>query len=370
VSGKQLAAYLTAGPATDHECFTLDEAREKLSRGMRIMIREGSTARNMETLLSLVTSETERRCMFVCDDKRPGDLLHQGHLDCVLQKAIRLGLDPVSAIRMVTLNPAESFGLKRRGGIAPGWVADLVAVNDLKELRVTAVWKAGKLVARDGAYLGTRRQDRFQFSGDRLKIPPVSEGQFQIKGGSGTIRVIEMVREQIITRSGTAEISPKDGYLESDPQRDLLKLAVIERHSGRGGMAMAFVKGMGLKKGALASTVAHDSHNIIAVGVDDVSLTSAVGRLVEMGGGQVAVCGKEVVAELPLPVAGLMTQKPAAEVAEAEESLLAAAKALGCSHSDPFMALSFLSLPVIPALRLTDKGLFDVGKFDHVSLFI
>jgi adenine deaminase len=366
--GKLLGAYLAAGPGTDHECCTLEEALEKLALGMRLQIREGSTAKNLKALLPLVTAATERRCLLVSDDRRPGDLVGNGHLDENLRLAVKSGLDPVTALRMVTLNPAETYGLTDRGGIRPGWIADLTAFPDLQEFRVQQVWKSGIPVVRDGRLCGGN-QGLHTFEGRRLNVPKFEDSSLQVPDQGRPIRTILAIPDQIVTGEVTVTLDSENGFLIPDATRDIAKLVVIERHTGQGRTAVAFVKGLGLKEGAIGSTVAHDSHNIIIAGCDDQSIRTALENLVEMGGGQIAVSGKDVLAVLKLPIAGLMSDQPAEEVANLEEQLIAASRRLGCSLHDPFMALSFLALPVIPKLKLTDLGLVDVEQFKIVSIY-
>lgn len=369
LTGKNLAAYIAAGPATDHECNTLAEAQEKLALGMRIMIREGSAAKNLDSLIDIIDSITERRCLFVSDDRRPGDLIAEGHLDHSLRRAVQKGLDAVTAIRMVTLNTAETFHLFDRGGIRPGWRADLVAFEDMKDFRATHIWKAGKLVATNGVILHDRKHfDPIPHK--RLPVPPISDDALQVRDTGKMVRIIDVIPDKILTGTHTRNLPSSGGFLTCSPSDDIAKLIVVERHSGSGRTAVAFVKGMGLREGALGSTVAHDSHNIILCGMDDRSLLTAMHWLIEHGGGQVATLKEQILAELPLPVAGLMSDKDPYEVARLEESLFDAAHFLGSHLDDPFMTLSFLSLPVIPELKLTDYGLVDVGQFKHVSLYI
>lgn len=368
--GKNLSAYLLTGVATDHECTDYDEASEKLGKGMRILIREGSTAKNLQALLPLITPSTERRLMFVSDDKRPGDLLEQGHLDFILRKAVKAGLDPLTAIRMVTLNPAETYKLHDRGGIRPGAIADIVALSDLESFDVKHVWKKGKHIVSDGRIIVEAAEVEPLLHGGSLPVPQLTAGSLAVADKGKPVRVIGLVPNQIVTKCLTATLPAEDGRLTCDLENDIIKLAVIERYSGSGNMSIGFVKGFGIKQGALASTVAHDSHNIIVTGSDDLSILTAVHKLIEIGGGQVAVSGENILAELPLPVAGLMSDMPAEDVAACERQLINAAGELGCVVHDPFMALSFLALPVIPELKLTDKGLVDVSLFQHVPLYV
>ncbi len=370
LSGKELSAYLVSGASTDHECTDYNEALEKLSKGMRIMIREGSTARNLTDLLPLVTPETERRCMFVSDDRRPGDLFEKGHLDDTLRRAISAGLDAITAIRMVTLNPAETYGLNRRGGIAPGWQADLIAFDGLQNIHVTSVWKKGLNVVKDRKYYGQIRKKNTEIINNKLSIPLIQCSDLYVIDKNKPIRIIDIVENQIVCKQYTNKLTGVNGELRSDISKDILKLTVVERYSGDGRKGIGFVRGFGLKQGAIASTVAHDSHNIIATGVDDVSICTAVNHLRNIGGGQVVVNGDVILADLPLPIAGLMSDEPIEAVAALENILIAASHKLGCKHHDPFMTLSFLALPVIPELKLTDKGLIDVNRFEIVSLYV
>ncbi len=368
LSGLPLNAYAGSGISSDHECVTLEEAAEKLARGMYVMIREGSTAKNLEALLPLARGAAARRCLLVSDDRHPADLLEEGHLDALLSKAVSLGAHPVEALRMVTLNPAERFGLKRRGALAPGYRADLVVLQDLSSFRALRVMREGRWVAEGGRLLAD----------DLPKPPPLRStvridweraGDIGVKAESGRMRVIGLVPDQIITERLLLEPRVEEGTAVTDISRDLLKICVFERHKDTGNVGLGFVRGFGLKEGALASTVAHDSHNLIAVGADDGEILAAARAVEEMGGGQAVVRGGEVIARLPLPVAGLMSDLPLEEVAARVRGLKEAAASLGCSVAEPFMALSFLALPVIPELKMTDRGLFDVASFSHVPLF-
>ncbi len=368
LSGKQLNAYLTAGPQSEHESTLRREGAEKLARGMWLMIRQGTSAKNLAELIPLVNPRTERRCLLVNDDLQADTLVHRGHMDHLLRLAVRHGVDPISALRMVTLNPARRFGLRRRGAVAPGWRADLVVVEDLKSFKVRQVFQAGKLVASEGHCLHPCAAAFPDVARGTMRVAPLGEGSFRVRAGGPQARVIGVVGDQIITKSLIEDTPQADGWLAADPARDLARLAVVERHKASGRIGLGLVKGLGLREGALASTVAHDSHNLMVAGVDDVSMLSAARRLVELGGGWVVTRGQEVLAELPLPLAGLMSDQPLATVLAGLKKLNAAAAQV-CSCPDPFMLISFLALPVIPHLKISDRGLIDVDAFQPVELF-
>lgn len=371
LTGLKLMAYLDAGVGSDHESTTLDEAQEKLRLGMRIMIREGSQARNLGTLLPLVTPVTARRCLLVSDDKEPHELAAEGHLDVLLRKAVALGLSPHLAVQMVTLNAAEAFGLRDRGAVAPGYLADLVVVDNLRDFNALLVFKGGRLVAEQGKLM--REIPRLHDCGvlDTVRIPPLSRESLRIPAPRGRlVRVIGIVPGQIITRRLVREAPVTNGEVNGNPARDILKLVVVERHGKNRNIGLGLVEGFGLREGALASSVAHDSHNLIAVGVEDQDLLAALEHVAAIGGGLAVACGGAVRASLALPVAGLMSEEKPAEVAAAMKHLLLNARDLGCRIPNPFAALSFLALPVIPEIRLTDRGLVDVGKGDFLSFSV
>lgn len=370
LTGLDLNAYVAAGIQSDHECTTLEEAREKLRRGMHILIREGTTARNLHALLPLVTPANARLCHFCTDDRHPDTLLDkdQGHINDIVRKAIGWGLDPVTAIQMASINTAEYLRLRGIGAVAPGYRADLLVLDDLKTVRVAQVYAAGRLVAEQGRFLASRS--------DLLPVPvqpsvhlDLSAIDFTIAAGEGPARVIGVIPEQVVTRELRIEPTTQDGRVVADPERDLLKIAVVERHHRTGNVGLGLVAGVGLKRGAIASSVAHDSHNLVVIGASDDEMRAAVAAIVEMGGGQVVVAGGEVQAACPLPIAGLMSDQPLEVVAAQVEALTKAARALGCTLPDPLMTMSFLALAVIPSLKLTDRGLVDVGRFDFVPLF-
>ncbi len=372
LSGRDLNAYAVAGIGSDHESTRPEEAAEKLRRGLYVFIREGSSARNLEALLPIVTPQNSRRCCWATDDRHPGDLLREGHVDHLVRKAISLGLDPITAVQMATLNPAEWFGLDRQGygAIAPGWRADIVVLEDLETFTVRQVFVAGRLVAQHGRLVvDVPHPPTFLPPGVNINWKAFQGLQVPVPPDHTALRVIVALEGQIVTDSRVMPARIENGQAVADPDRDLLKLAVVERHKGTGNVGVGFVTGFGLRRGALASSVAHDSHNIIVVGTNDEDMLLAVHEIERLGGGQVAVANGQVLAALPLPIAGLMSDRPLEEVAEADEAIHAAARSLGCTLSSPYMTLSFLALPVIPRLKLTDRGLVDVERFELVDLW-
>jgi adenine deaminase len=369
LSGRELAAYIAAGIASDHECTRRAEAEEKLRLGIYIMIREGSTAKNLEELIPMVTPANARRCMFVTDDRHPADLIAEGGLNHCVRKAIHLGLDPIIAIQMATINPARYFPLPGIGAIAPGYWADLLVLDDLKEVRVHQVFKRGRLVAEGGRLLPEVIEKKKVQAENTVHLPKISVEHFRIKAQGGRAKVIETIPHQIITKKGIHEVKTEDGLAVADPSRDILKIAVVERHRGTGNIGLGFVTGFGLGNGAIASSVAHDSHNIVVVGVQDEAMVQAVQGIAEIQGGLIAVRNGKTLASLPLPIGGLMSDQSIEEVRNCLDLLHRTAREMGCTLEEPFMALSFLALPVIPELKITDKGLVDVTKFEIVPLF-
>jgi len=370
LTGKDLNAYIAAGIGSDHECTTVEEAREKLRLGMYIMLREGTGAKNLVDLLPLVTPENSRRCFFVTDDRHPQDILEEGHINHMIKTAIRHGLDPVTAVRMATLNGTEYFGLRKLGAIAPGRYADIVAIDNFKDFNIRYVFKNGELVAQDGEATFTlppRPPAKIRGS---VNIKWLEGDEFVIPARGKRVRVIGVVPDQIVTRALEMEAPVRNGEVVSDPDRDVLKICVVERHRATGNIGKGLVFGIGLKKGAIVSSIAHDSHNIVVVGVTDEDIFKAVTTINKLGGGLAVVADGQVVEALQLPVGGLMSQLSMAEVSEALKRLNRAAHELGSPLKDPFMTLSFLALPVIPELKLTDLGLVDVGRFEIVDLFV
>jgi adenine deaminase len=373
LSGMELDAYSVTGIATEHECTTVEEAREKLRKGMKIFIREGSVARNLKTLLPLVTPCNERWLCFCTDDRRIADIREEGSIDHLVRMAIAGGIPPMMALRMATLNPAEHFRLHDRGLIAPGRVANLVVFQDLNEPRpeqtyYNGVPVTGSSIVESGEPV--KLESRYEAQARDTMHVDWSGVDFRIPAEGNLVRVIGAIQDQLVTESIVMEPLIISGNAESDPGRDLLKIAVIERHRASGKMAMGFVRGIGLKRGALASTVAHDHHNLMVIGVDDVSMMTAARAVALACGGLAVADGNAVLALLPLPIAGLMSDQTAGTVLSQEAALAGAAKKLGSALDDPFMTMSFLGLEVIPSLKLTDLGLVEVHRQKIVPLFL
>ena len=372
LSGRQLQAYIATGISSDHECTTLAEAEEKLRAGMAIFIREGSTARNLETLLPIInTPSAACHCLLVTDDRHADSLLEQGHLDYILRRAVQLGADPVTAVQMVTINTARHFGFQQRGAIVPGYRADLVILEDLEEFKVAGVYSRGLCVAEDSQMniaLPERTRDTLDpVIKSSVKIDPDSI-DLAIPATTASIRVITCSDGQIVTGQRIMEAKIHNKRLIADVERDILKIAVIERHHGSNDVGLGFVQGLGLNIGAIGSTVAHDSHNLIVVGTSDEAMMHVIRAIIDMQGGLAIADNERVLNTLPLPIAGLMSTEPVDTVCRSLHALQTTLTRIGCTSENPFMLLSFLALPVIPALKLTDKGLVDVNKFDLVPL--
>ncbi len=367
LTGKALNAYLAAGVRSDHECSTYEEALEKRRLGMWIMIREGSAARNLEALLPLVKEFGPWNCLLCTDDREPDQLLDEGHINHVMRKAVALGCPPYHAIVMGTLLAARCHQLHRHGAVAPGYLADVVAVPDLVGFRPHAVWKRGRLVAADGRPVAIPKVTAPDWMRGSVRVGPLDADAFRVDT-DGQVRVIGVEAGQLVTKALVAEPLHRDGRALADPDRDLAKIAVVERHRGTGRIGIGFVTGFGLQHGALASTHAHDAHNVVVVGMDDTDMAGAVNRLAELGGGQVAVEGGRVLSEVPCPIGGLLSDRPAEEVAAQVRAMEHAAGSLGVSLRAPFMAMSFLALSVIPELKITDRGLVDTVNFELVPL--
>lgn len=374
VTSKALNAYVAAGISSDHEATTLEEAREKVRLGMTVFLREATNAHNLKALLPLVDRWTEPHLAFATDDRVPADLLDQGSIDHMVRMAISQGVHPISAIRIATLNPARHYRLHDRGAVAPGRRADLVVISDPERFEAEEVWVAGRKVAEGGRALFEAPPVEEAAVGGTVRIAsggldfriPVDESA----SGAPTVRVIRAIPDQLLTDRVEMPARVAGGFAVADPGRDLAKIAVVERHSGSGRIGKGFVTGVGLAEGALAGTFAHDHHNLVVIGVDDASMQAAAEAVAEAGGGLAVARGGEVLALLPLPIAGLMSAEPVEAVRERMDELLAAARELGAKLHDPFMAMSFLTLEVIPALKITDLGLVDVERFERVPLFV
>ena len=370
LSGKNLNAYAAAGIMSDHECVTAEEAKEKLRLGMHIMIREGSAAQNLKDILPLVNYKNSRNFSFVTDDRNPHDLIEKGHINYIIKSAIKLGLDPVLALQMATINTANYFGLRDMGVLTPGARADIVVIEDLKKLKINQVFKNGALAAESGRTIKKiEYHEELKVRGS-VNVKWLELPHFRIKAKSDKANVINIVPGQIVTKKTVEKIKIKNGLAQASPERDILKLAVIERHMASGRIGLGLIKGMGIKSGAIASSVAHDSHNIIVAGTNDEDILFAAVAIVKMQGGQVVVENGKIIESLSLPIAGLMSREPIAKVKDKVASLIKEAKKLGCKLEDPFITLSFMALPPIPELRLTDRGLVDVNKFKIIPLFV
>jgi adenine deaminase len=375
LSGGALSAYIAAGIGSDHECTTPEEACEKVSKGMYVMMREGSAARDLQKLIPAITAKNVSRFLICSDDRHPNDLVDEGHMDHALRLLLAGGIDPIDAFRIACQNPAQWFGLKDMGAVAPGYKADLIAFESFEDFKARMVFKSGELIAEDGKLLvdipGTRPPAR-----DSVNIKWLTSDDFAIPaerradGSARSIRVIEARSGSIVTGERIESPKVEDGLCVADLARDILKIFVIERHTGSGNIGKGFISGLGLKRGAMGLTVSHDSHNMIIAGVDDKSIFKAARHLNKMKGGMVFAVGDEIILDLPLPVAGLMSDEGAQYVVErlrAFEEIFAAER---LTNTSPLMTLSFMALPVIPKLKITDKGLVDVERFTPIGLFV
>ena len=369
LTGLPLNAYIAAGIRSDHECTTVEEAREKLRLGMTIFIREATTARNLEALLPLITPATASRICWCTDDRQPSDLLDQGGIDYLVRRAIRLGIDPVVAIQIGTINPANYYDLHDRGAITPGRRADLVVLDNLRNVTTKMVLRGGVVVAQDGQLLPydkPKREVRVRGSMN-VNWDKIS---FRVEATGRRANVIGVIPDQIVTEHLVEELTIENGEAVQDPGLDLLKIAVIDRHTNSGTHTVGFVKGFGLRQGAIASSIAHDHHNLVVIGADDGSMMTAARTVAKSGGGLSVALGQDVRALAPLPIAGLMSDQPIETVRAQMDEVLRAAHDLGALLHDPFMAMSFLALAVIPELKITDQGLVDVTNFQKIPLFV
>ena len=370
LSGKDLCGYIASGVKSDHECTTPEEAIEKLRLGVYVMIREGTAAKDLDALIPVLKTSNTRKCIFVTDDRHPADL--KEHINGMVRRVVEAGVDPIKAVQVASLNTAEYFGLKDLGAIAPGYKADLLVLPDLKTFKPDIVLKDGQVVAQDGKLAVEIPENDAIATRNSVNVRWITMDDFKIQtegDGIKKVRALEVIPHQLITKSVMSDVKVVDGNAISNVETDTLKICVIERHRATGNIGKGFVKGFNLKCGAIASTVAHDSHNMIVIGTNDFDMYTAAVALIKCQGGKVVVKDGEIISQLPLPIAGLMSDKEFDFVVEKCDELNKAAHSIGCKLEDPFMTMGFLSLPVIPELKITDKGVFDTNKFDFVDIF-
>ena len=362
VLGRALNAYAAAGIRSDHEAYTAEEGRERLRAGMWLLIREGSAARNLQALLPLLEEYGPGRIAFCTDDREPEHIADEGHINSMVRDAVAAGISPEDALVCATLNPATWHGLQQLGAVAPGYRADLLVLPDLERFVPETVLKDGAPVQE------FPRAEVPDWVRQTVRVGALGPEMFRVPWRDGRARVIGVVPGQIVTEALADEPRRHAGEAVADAERDLAKIAVVERHLGTGRVGLGFVRGFTLRRGAIASSVAHDAHNLVVVGMNDASMAAAVRRLANRGGGIVVVDGAEVLAELPLPIAGLLSDAPHDVVVERSRQLIEAVRGLGCTLESPFQHLAFLALSVIPSLKLTDRGLVDVDRFELVPL--
>ena len=367
LSNKDLCAYIASGVKSDHECTTPNEAIEKLRLGMYLMIREGTAAKDLNALIPVLKNCNTRKCLFVTDDRHPSDL--KEHINGMVRRSVEAGVDPIKAVQCASLNTAEYFGLKNLGAVAPGYNADLLILPDLKTFKPDMVIKGGRTVYENGRLTVNFEDAEVPSVRGSVNVKWIERDDFRINALSDTARTIEIIPHQLVTKSTISKIKVENGNAVSNVETDTLKICVIERHRATGNIGKGFVKGFNIKNGAIASTVAHDSHNMIVVGTNDEDMYIAAVELVKTQGGKVVVSNGQVLSKLPLPIAGLISNEKFEYVVDKCEELNNAAHSIGCTLEDPFMTMGFLSLPVIPELKITDKGIFDTTKFDFVNIF-
>lgn len=374
LSGKSLDKYIAAGIHDDHECSSFDEAKERIRKGQWVMIREGTAARNLEALLPLFDEPWAHRCLLVTDDRHPADLLEKGHIDGIIKKAVEAGKSVITGIQMATIQAAQCFGLRDTGAVAPGYRADILVLSDLEKVQVCDVFYHGERVVDNGKLINFAepvvRNDIWKTVRNSFNLDKLTENKFHIESQNRKCRIIKTIPDQLITEEMIEDIDfTKNNGIDVD--RDILKLAVVERHFCTGHIGLGFISGIGMKKGAIASSVSHDSHNLIVVGENERDMTIAANRIRTLGGGLIVVADGKILAEMPLPVAGLMSQHSAAEAAKENENIRNAVYSLGVPQNiEPFMTTAFVSLPVIPNLKMTTRGLVNVECQEIVSLFV
>lgn len=369
IRGKDLNAYVIGGIKTEHECSTIEEVKDRLRLGMYILVREGSASKDLKNIIPAVNKDNLKRFMFCTDDKDPDDLINEGSIDYNIRLSIKLGIDPIDAIKMATINSAECYGLKDKGAIAPGYRADLVVVDDLDDFNILKVYKDGKLVGKNKKALFQTDEYRPRNLMDSVNIKKVKKEDIQIPMKSNQANIIRVEANTLITEKVIKEVKVEDGYFQYSNE-DILKLVIVERHRATGNIGVGLMENFKLKNGAIASTIGHDSHNIIAIGDNDEDILIGISELEKIGGGITMVSNGKVLKSLELEIGGLMTSKPIEETNKIlKEMIDLSYEILNVNKEiDPFMALSFMGLPVIPKLKLTDMGLFDVEKFDFIEV--
>lgn len=367
LSGKDLCAYVASGVMSDHECTTVKEAEEKLGLGMYVMIREGSAAKDLQALIPILKEGNTDRCILVTDDRHPTDL--KGHINDMIRQCVSAGVNPVTAIKAASFNTAKYFGLNNLGAIAPGYKADLLVFDNLEDFKPQIVFKNGQIVAQNGELTVDTEHNEIPKLRGSVNVKWIEHEDFQIPAKTDTVKAIEIIPGSLLTKATTSKIKIVNGLAEPNIENDVLKITVLERHRATGNIGKGFVKGFGLKSGAIASTVAHDSHNMIVIGTNDADMELAAIELVKSQGGKVVVNNGEVLAKLPLPIAGLMSDKPFDYVLEHCNMLREQVHKIGCKLDDPFMTIAFLSLSVIPELKITDKGVFDANCCKFIDIF-
>lgn len=373
LSGKDLDTYLSTGIQSDHECSSYGEGAERIRKGQWLMIRQGTAARNLKGLIELFEEPWSRKCLLVTDDRHPADILKDGHIDHIIRLAIEMGKSPFAAIRMATIQAAECFGLQRLGAVAPGFQANVLILDDLDSVAVRDVYCSGKKVVSNGKVTEITtpviKEQRIKAVRNSFYVDRLKDSDFHIEEKGKHCRVIKTIPEQLLTDEWIAEINWAKGN-GVDVERDILKIAVIERHMHTGHKGIGFISGLGIKRGAVASTVSHDSHNLIVIGTNDEDMVCVANHVIEMGGGYAVSCDGKILADLPLPIAGLMSELGAPELAERNQKLLDTVTSLGVTkEATPLMTMAFVSLAVIPSLKLTTKGLVDVDRQEQVSLY-
>lgn len=374
LSGKALDKYINVGIHDDHECSSAEEAKERIRKGQWVMIREGTAARNLSDLLPLFEEPWSHRCLLVTDDRHPADLLEKGHIDGIIRKAVQAGKSAIVGIQMATIQAAQCFGLRNTGAIAPGYCADVLVLSDLENMQVCDVYYHGEKVVENGSLIPFEeplvRHDIWKTVRNSFSLNELTEKDFYIEPKEKKCRIIKTIPDQLLTEELIADLdfTHNNGI---DLDRDILKLAVVERHFCTGHIGLGYILGIGMKKGAIASSVSHDSHNLIIIGTNDKDMAIAANRIRNLGGGLIVVADGEILAEMPLPIAGLMSQLSAVEAAKENENIRRAVYSLGVPQNiEPFMTMAFVSLPVIPKLKMTTRGLVDVEKQEIVSLFV